>query len=113
MEPSMSVFADPEIYRTVLEHMQTGTYMVDCEQKLQFWNDGAENITGHLRQDVVGHFLPGFFSTAKGSREKRSLRVGGRAGERAARRQAGDGGSNAAAQGRASGDGACASGADA
>ena len=57
----MSVFADLEIYRTVLEHMQTGIYMVNCEQKIQFWNDGAENITGHLRQDVVGHFAGIFF----------------------------------------------------
>jgi diguanylate cyclase (GGDEF)-like protein len=37
----MSVFADLEIYRTVLKNMQTGVYMVDCEQKIQFWNDGA------------------------------------------------------------------------
>jgi diguanylate cyclase (GGDEF)-like protein/PAS domain S-box-containing protein len=63
MEPSMSVsvFADLEIYRTVLEHMQTGVYMVDCDQKIQFWNDGAEIITGHLRQDVVGHSCRDFF----------------------------------------------------
>ena len=61
----MSVFADLEIYRTVLEHMQTGIYMVDCEQKIQFWNDGAENITGHLRQDVVGHFCRDLFPTQK------------------------------------------------
>jgi hypothetical protein len=30
----MSVFADLDIYRTVLEHMQTGIYMVDCGQKI-------------------------------------------------------------------------------
>jgi PAS domain S-box-containing protein len=71
MEPSMSVFADLEIYRTVLEHMQTGIYMVDCEQKIQFWNDGAEIITGHVRQDVVGHFF-GIFSR----RKKRAARTG-------------------------------------
>jgi PAS domain S-box-containing protein len=42
----MSVFADLEIYRTVLERMQTGIYMVDCDQTIQFWNDSAEIITG-------------------------------------------------------------------
>ena len=93
----MSVLADLEIYRTVLEHMQTGIYTVDCDQKIQFWNDGAENITGHLRQDVVGHFLPGFISYAEGRREKRSLRPGRRLGERTAGWQAGDGGSYVAA----------------
>jgi PAS domain S-box-containing protein len=46
MSTSVAVFADLEIYRTVLEHAQTGIYMVDCEQKIQFWNDGAEIITG-------------------------------------------------------------------
>jgi len=61
----MSVFADVEIYRTVLEQMQTGIYMVDCDQKIQFWNDGAEIITGHLRQDVVGHFCRDFFPPQK------------------------------------------------
>jgi PAS domain-containing protein len=46
MSTSVAVFADLEIYRTVLEHTQTGIYMVVCEQKIQFWNDGAEIITG-------------------------------------------------------------------
>jgi PAS domain S-box-containing protein len=108
----MSVFADLEIYRTVVEHMQTGIYMVDCEQKIQFWNDGAENITGHLRQHVLGHFCRDFFPAARGSGQKRGLRAGWRAGERVEGRKAGDSGSDAAAQGRASGDGAGASGAD-
>jgi PAS domain S-box-containing protein len=55
------VFADLEIYRTVLESMQTRVYLVDCDQTIQFWNDGAEIITGHLRQNVVGHFCRDFF----------------------------------------------------
>jgi len=57
----MPVFADPEIYRIVLESMQTGLYMVDCDQRIQFWNEGAEKITGYFRQDVVGHFCRDFF----------------------------------------------------
>jgi PAS domain S-box-containing protein len=108
----MSVFSDPEIYRTVLESMQTGLYIVDCEQKIQFWNDGAETITGHLRQDVMGHFLPGFFSAAEGSGQERSLRAGRGAGQRTAGQEANNRGSYVAAQGRASGDGAGTSGAD-
>ena len=46
----------PEIYRKVLESLQTGIYLVDHDQKILFWNDGAERITGHLRQDVLGRF---------------------------------------------------------
>jgi PAS domain S-box-containing protein len=57
----MSVFADPEIYRIVPESMQTGLYMVDRDQRIQFWNEGAEKITGYFRQGVMGHFCRDFF----------------------------------------------------
>jgi len=46
----------PEIYQKILESLQTGIYVVDHDQKILFWNDGAERITGHLRQDVLGRF---------------------------------------------------------
>ena len=46
----------PEIYRRILESLQTGIYLVDNDQKILFWNEGAERITGHLRQDVLGRF---------------------------------------------------------
>jgi diguanylate cyclase (GGDEF)-like protein/PAS domain S-box-containing protein len=48
---------DPEIYRSVLEHLGTGIYIVDRNRRVRFWNEGAEQITGFLRQDVVGRFL--------------------------------------------------------
>lgn len=51
----MSVFDDPEIFRAVMESLPVGIYLVDRERKIQFWNAGAERITGYLRQDVVGH----------------------------------------------------------
>jgi PAS domain S-box-containing protein len=71
------VFADLEIYRTVLEHMQIGIYMVDCEQQIQFWNDGAEIITGHLRQDVAGHFCRDFFPPQKAAGKNRVCEIDG------------------------------------
>lgn len=46
---------DPEIYRGVLDSLKVGVYLVDRSGKILFWNAGAERITGHLRQDVVGH----------------------------------------------------------
>src|SRR5579864_5117438 len=48
---------DPEIYQSVLEKLQTGVYIVDRNRRIRFWNEGAEQITGYLRQDVVGRFL--------------------------------------------------------
>jgi PAS domain S-box-containing protein/diguanylate cyclase (GGDEF)-like protein len=73
----MSVFADPEIYRIVLESMQTGLYMVDCEQRIRFWNEGAEKITGYLRQDVVGHFCRDFFPPQKEEGKNGICEIGG------------------------------------
>ena len=52
----MSLIEDPEIFRSVLESLQSGVYLVDRDQRILFWNEGAEKITGYLRQDVVGHF---------------------------------------------------------
>jgi diguanylate cyclase (GGDEF)-like protein/PAS domain S-box-containing protein len=48
---------DPEIYQSVLDGLQTGVYIVDRNRRIRFWNEGAEQITGYLRQDVVGRFL--------------------------------------------------------
>jgi diguanylate cyclase (GGDEF)-like protein/PAS domain S-box-containing protein len=53
----MSELNNPEVFRSVLEHLGTGVYLVDRNRKIVFWNEGAESITGHLRQDVVGRFL--------------------------------------------------------
>lgn len=52
----MSEFDNPEIFRTVLESLQTGVYLVDRNLRILFWNDGAEKITGYMSQDVVGAF---------------------------------------------------------
>src|ERR1700675_2718734 len=43
-----------EFFGTVLEGLRTAVYVFDREGRTLFWNDGAERITGHLRQDVVG-----------------------------------------------------------
>jgi len=52
----MSELESSEIFRVVLENLQTGVYFVDRDQKILFWNQGAEKITGYLRQEVVGCF---------------------------------------------------------
>ncbi len=51
----MSNLLDPEILCTVLDSLQTGVCLTDREQKIRFWNEGAEQITGFHRHEVVGH----------------------------------------------------------
>ena len=51
----MQMIDDPEIYRAALDSVTAGVYVVDRSGKILFWNAGAERITGHLRQDIVGH----------------------------------------------------------
>jgi diguanylate cyclase (GGDEF)-like protein/PAS domain S-box-containing protein len=48
---------DPAIYQIVLDGLETGVYIVDRSRRIRFWNEGAEQITGYLRQDVVGRLL--------------------------------------------------------
>jgi len=45
---------DPDVFRYVLESLQAGVYMVDRSRRILCWNDGAERISGYLRQDVLG-----------------------------------------------------------
>jgi diguanylate cyclase (GGDEF)-like protein/PAS domain S-box-containing protein len=45
---------DPELYRTVLDSLQTGVSVADRKGKILFWNQGAERLTGHKRHEVVG-----------------------------------------------------------
>ena len=50
----MSELEDPNIFRTVLDSLQTGVYLVGRDGKIVFWNDGAERITGYRRHEVIG-----------------------------------------------------------
>jgi diguanylate cyclase (GGDEF)-like protein/PAS domain S-box-containing protein len=45
---------DPEIFRTILDSLQTGVSVADRTGKILFWNQGAERLTGHKRHEVVG-----------------------------------------------------------
>lgn len=67
----MSTFDDPEILRAVLEGLPTGVYVVGRNGKILFWNCGAERITGHLRQDVVGHACrEDFLGSTEGAKDQ-------------------------------------------
>jgi diguanylate cyclase (GGDEF)-like protein/PAS domain S-box-containing protein len=45
---------DPELFRTILDSLQTGVSVTDRTGKIVFWNQGAERLTGHKRHEVVG-----------------------------------------------------------
>lgn len=46
---------NPDIYRVVLETLQSGILMLDRAGGIAFWNEGAERISGYRRHEVVGH----------------------------------------------------------
>jgi len=67
----MPVAVDTDMFRTVLEGLRTALYVVDLEGRTLFWNDGAERITGYLRQDVVGRVCgESFLGEAEGDEEE-------------------------------------------
>jgi PAS domain S-box-containing protein len=50
-----SNFSDnPAFFRTALEELPVGIYIVDRDRRIRFWNRCAEHIVGHLSQEVVG-----------------------------------------------------------
>jgi diguanylate cyclase (GGDEF)-like protein/PAS domain S-box-containing protein len=50
----MPAFDDPDIYRTILDQLQIGVSVLDLKKKVVFWSDGAEQITGYNRIEVLG-----------------------------------------------------------
>jgi len=54
---SSNLIDDPQLFRHVLEDLPVGVYVVDRELRIRFWNHGAEQLTGYLAHEVVGHGL--------------------------------------------------------
>ncbi len=51
----MPAFRDPDTYRDILNGLRIGVSVLDLQKKIVFWSDGAEQITGYSRIDVLGH----------------------------------------------------------
>lgn len=51
----MPAFLDPGIYLDILNELRIGVSVLDLQKKIVFWSDGAEQITGYTRIDVLGH----------------------------------------------------------
>lgn len=41
-------------YRDILDHLYDGVYFVDEHRTITYWNKGAERITGHEGEEVIG-----------------------------------------------------------
>jgi diguanylate cyclase (GGDEF)-like protein/PAS domain S-box-containing protein len=54
-DPTMPGFRDPETYRDILDALQIGVSVLDLQRTIVFWSDGAEQVTGYSRIDVLGH----------------------------------------------------------
>ncbi|MCE5306240.1 MAG: sensor domain-containing diguanylate cyclase [Acidobacteriales bacterium] len=50
----LSGWQSPEIYEAILDCLEDGVYLVDRENRIVFWNRGAERITGFQRHEVLG-----------------------------------------------------------
>ncbi len=48
-----------KIYYGILNTMASGVYLVDRDQKIQFWNSAAESMTGLKTDDLVGSTVDG------------------------------------------------------
>lgn len=44
----------PNVHRLVLEALPLGVYLLNREGRITVWTAGAEQLTGYLRQDVLG-----------------------------------------------------------
>jgi two-component system cell cycle response regulator len=50
----MPEFQDPDIFYVVLDSLPTGVCLLGRDLRIHFWNQGAEEITGYMRHEVVG-----------------------------------------------------------
>ncbi|MGC1498814.1 MAG: PAS domain-containing protein, partial [Terriglobales bacterium] len=62
---SSTFFDNPSFLRAVLEDLPVGIYVVDREQRIRFWNHGAEDLVGHLAHEVVGRVSAEHFVEAR------------------------------------------------
>jgi len=44
-----------DLHKTIVENLADGVYLVDRERTITYWNRGAERISGHAAESVVGH----------------------------------------------------------
>ena len=45
-----------DLFEKVLDRVFSGVYFVDRDQRIFYWNKGAERITGYKKDKVMGKF---------------------------------------------------------
>jgi PAS domain S-box-containing protein len=53
----MKEYSPEWLYREVLEKARDAVIVADREGLVKFWNDGAERIFGHRREEILGRSL--------------------------------------------------------
>jgi PAS domain S-box-containing protein len=58
MENSIKIWLEQgkNVSTVLLDSIYDGVYIVNPRREVIFWNRGAEEITGHLKSDVTGHW---------------------------------------------------------
>jgi len=50
------LFLDNQFHKSLVDHLYDGVYFVDTERQITYWNKGAERITGHPADKIIGRF---------------------------------------------------------
>lgn len=45
---------DPAFYKELLDQMTDGVYFVDRDRRILYWNEGAAQLTGYKREEILG-----------------------------------------------------------
>ncbi len=45
---------NPDRYKTILDSLYDGVYMVDHNRRIVYWNRGAERLSGYKAEEIVG-----------------------------------------------------------
>lgn len=53
---STNILSNQNLYKEMLDKIDTGIYFVDANRTLIFWNKGAENITGFTKAEIMGKY---------------------------------------------------------
>lgn len=51
---SCALFQNDTVYRMLLDNLSEGVYFTDTHRRIQYWNKGAESITGFSAEEVLG-----------------------------------------------------------
>lgn len=49
-----ATFIHSDLYKNLLDNLSEGVYFTDTHRHIQYWNKGAERITGYAAEEVVG-----------------------------------------------------------